>query len=384
MAARRRSGHGGWLLALLVILLAGVVLALLLLFRGGGRAAEKGTEDFGDRLRALAERRGAVSRGVRADDPIRKVGGVFVRTWRITVPDEDAVRGLVADLQSEAASWQGRSQAEEAQPPAAARLRVELGGEAFDVEVLLAARPTPTVAPTVPPATPTATPRPSPRPGSRGRLAILLDDGGYSLDLVPLVVALPRSVAVSVLPFLPHSAEVAAAVHRGGHEVWLHLPMEAGSGENPGPGAVKVGMSPDEIRTTVHSALNSVPHAVGVNNHMGSKATADLRTMTWVMQELSARGVAFVDSRTSVDTVAEAAARSQGVPTGRRHVFLDNDRNRRAIRLQLAEAVYRSRTEGPIIAIGHLVPVTVEVLEEELPTLDARGVTLVPPTKLVR
>ena len=372
------------MLALLVILLVGVVLALLLLVRGRGTPDGPRGEDFGDRLRTLAERRGAGPKGVVADDPILKVSGVFVRSWRVTVPDDEAARGLVADIQAEAASWQGRSRSGEVRPPTVARLRVDLDHESFDIEVRLRARPTPTPAPTAPPLTPTPTPRPSPRPGSRGRLAILLDDGGYTLELLPAVVALPRPVAVSVLPFLPHSAEVAAALHRGGHEVWLHLPMEAGSGEEPGPGAVMVGMSPDEIRTTVHSALNSVPHAVGVNNHMGSRATGDLRTMTWVMQELSARGVAFIDSRTSAGTVAETAARSQGVPTGRRHVFLDNDRSRQAIRLQLAEAVYRSRTEGPIIAIGHLTQVTVEVLEEELPTLDSRGVTLVPPTKLVK
>ena len=382
---RRRAGRGGWLLALLVIVLAGVVLVLLLLGRGRGTPAGPTGADFGDRLRTLAARRGAGPKGVVADDPINKVSGVFVRSWRVTVPDDEAARGLVADIQAEAASWQGRGRSGEVRPPAVARLRVDLDHESFDIEVRLRARPTPTSAPTAPPSTPTPPPRPSPRPGSRGRLAILLDDGGYTLDLLPAVVALPRPVAVSVLPFLPHSAEVAAALHRGGHEVWLHLPMEAGSGEEPGPGAVMVGMSPDEIRTIVHSALNSVPHAVGVNNHMGSRATSDLRTMTWVMQELSARGMLPSSTpgppptpwprrrraaRASRPAVATCSSTTIG--TGRRSGC------------QLAEAVYRSRTEGPIIAIGHLTQVTVEVLEEELPTLDARGVALVPPTKLMK
>jgi polysaccharide deacetylase 2 family uncharacterized protein YibQ len=143
-------------------------------------------------------------------------------------------------------------------------------------------------------------------------------------------------------------------------------------------------MSTDEIRTTVHSAINNIPHVVGVNNHMGSKATANLKTMTWIMQELSVRGMSFIDSRTTTRTVAEKAARSQGVPTNRRHVFLDNERRPEAIRSQLDEAVYRCRLDGEAIAIGHLDPVTVQVLAEELPGLAARGADLVKPSDLVR
>jgi polysaccharide deacetylase 2 family uncharacterized protein YibQ len=175
-------------------------------------------------------------------------------------------------------------------------------------------------------------------------------------------------------------------MHRSGHEVWLHLPMEPepSSGGKPGPGVVLVSMSDGEVRTAVHSAIDDVPHAVGMNNHMGSKATADLRTMTWVMQELKARGLSFIDSRTTRNTVAEEAARAQGVPTGRRHVFLDNQRNPAAIRRQLAEAVQRCRMEGEIIAVGHMAQVTVGVLQQELPKLKKRGADLVPPSKLVR
>jgi polysaccharide deacetylase 2 family uncharacterized protein YibQ len=204
------------------------------------------------------------------------------------------------------------------------------------------------------------------------------------MDLVPRAVALPSDVAIAVLPFLPHSSETASAFHRAGHEVWLHLPMEATGGENPGPGAVTVDMESDDVRMAIHSALNSVPHAVGVNNHMGSRATADLRTMTWLMQELSVLDVAFLDSRTTVRTVAEDAARSQGVPTGRRHVFLDNDRDRAAIEAQLDEAVYTARSTGEAVAIGHLNRAMLEVLEDQLPTIQGRGIELVPPSRLMQ
>jgi polysaccharide deacetylase 2 family uncharacterized protein YibQ len=215
-------------------------------------------------------------------------------------------------------------------------------------------------------------------------LAILLDDAGQRLELVPAAAALPPEIGVAVLPFLPSSTETAVEMFDAGHEIWLHLPMEAVGDNDPGPGALMVGMTDQELRDAVFMAINNVPHVVGVNNHMGSKATANLRMMTWIMQQLASMDLAFLDSRTTVDTVAEEAARAQGVKTGRRHVFLDNDRSKDAIRSQLDEAVYRARMEGEIIAIGHLNETTIAVLAEELPGLSARGVSLARPTALLR
>jgi hypothetical protein len=271
------------------------------------------------------------------------------------------------------------------------RVRVDFGSEAFDV-LLIVVKPArvaelaPTAVATPRPAKPTATPQPRPAPAARGRLAILLDDAGQNLDLLPAAADLPSEVGVAVLPFLPHSTEIAEALHASGHEIWVHLPMEPeGYPDNdPGPGAVLVSMSDSDIRSAVHAAINNVPNAVGVNNHMGSRASADLRVMTWVMQELKARGLAFIDSRTTRETVAEDAARALGVPAGRRHVFLDNTRSSAAIRAQLDEAVERCRLEGATIAIGHLDPMTVQTLAADLPGLAKRGAVLVRPSALLR
>jgi hypothetical protein len=203
---------------------------------------------------------------------------------------------------------------------------------------------------------------------------------------VPAAAALPAQVGFALLPFLPKTEATANALYNSGHEIWLHLPMEPEDypRANPGPGALLMSMSESELRSAVHAGIDSVPNAVGVNNHMGSKVTADLRTMTWVMQELKARGMMFIDSRTTVRTVAEEAARAQGVPTGRRHVFLDNQRDAKAVRRQLSEAVYRCRLDGEAIAVGHMDRVTIGVLTAELPGISERGADLVKPSDLVR
>jgi polysaccharide deacetylase 2 family uncharacterized protein YibQ len=338
---------------------------------------------FEDALVAAAELSGARGDRLRADDPIRKVDDVFVRTWTMEVPDAAAADDLATDIRRLGRDFEGRVDEPEAEGREAWRVRVAFEGEAFDIRVRLRPEVTPT--PRREP-TPTATPRPQPPKEARGRLAILLDDAGQSMDLVERCAALPPQVGVAVLPFLPYSTATATAVHRAGHQVWLHLPMEPrGYPDNrPGPGAVFVSMDDAEVRRTVHSALNSVPHVVGVNNHMGSRATEDMRLMTVVMQELRGRGMWFIDSRTTTETVAEEAARAVGVPTGRRHVFLDNSRTESAISAQLAEAVYRARMDGEAVAIGHVAPPTLAVLERELPNLAQRGADLVPPGDLVR
>jgi len=394
MARPRRKRGGaetvsvGRLLLILALVLVGLGVVFWLVLRGPMRARlidSKAAASPEQRIRELAVRRGASDDAIRADDPIRKIDGVFVRTWYIDFVDVTSLEGFVADIEAEAERWQTSAEARSPEGREARRLRVGLGVEAFDLRLGLipAARPARIDTPTP---VPTATPRPQPPRGARGRLAILLDDGGQSMELVPRVAALDPAVGVSILPFLPYSAETAARVSQTGHQVWLHLPMEPTDypASDPGPGAVLVSMSEADIRATVRSALGNVPHVVGVNNHMGSKATADLRTMTWVMQEISSRGLAFIDSRTTVNTVAEDAARAQGVSVGRRHVFLDNVRTRSAIRAQIDEAVYRCRMEGELIAIGHVDPTTVAVLETELPGLARRGADLVPPTDLLR
>lgn len=374
-----------WLVPVLAVLLVGLVAALWMLLGSRGASSSNGaTGDFADTLRTIARRHGADPALQREDDPIQKQGSTFVRTWRFVVTDEWTAELLRSDVEAEA-SLRGVVFTDfQSTDPRTTRLRVDLAVEAF--EIFVETLPPKEAAPPTPTPRPSPTPRPQPPPGATGRLAILLDDAGQSMDQVEAGAALPGPVGFAVLPFLPSSAESALAMHRAGHEIWLHLPMEPTGYPNdrPGPGAVFVSMSEDELRTTVHAALNNVPHVVGVNNHMGSKATADIRTMTWVMQELKARGVAFLDSRTTKHSTAEDAARAQGVPTGRRHVFLDNNRSASAIKAQLDEAVYQSLMKGEIVAIGHLDATTIKVLAEHIPSLAGKGVTLVEPSKLMR
>ncbi|MEE4271469.1 MAG: divergent polysaccharide deacetylase family protein [Thermoanaerobaculales bacterium] len=365
-----------------------LILALWWVVTPGGEAPPALGEGVDVVLRSMAEHHGVTGDDLEVDAEIRKIDDIFVRTWRLRFPNVAAREEFIAEASILGDHEDVVVAAPESRVGRVVGLRIDHRVEAFDLELRVArhavaqAAPQPSAVPTRRPA-PTRTPRPTLSPDARGRLAILLDDAGQRMDLVERASELPPQVGIAILPFLPYSAETAVALHGADHEIWLHLPMEAVGGEDPGPGALTTEMSDDELHDAVFMAINNVPHVVGVNNHMGSKATADLRMMTWVMQDLASMGLAFLDSRTTVATVAEEAARAQGVATGRRHVFLDNERTAEAVEAQLEEAIYRSKMDGEIIAIGHLNEVTIGVLARELSGLASRGVTLVRPTELL-
>jgi polysaccharide deacetylase 2 family uncharacterized protein YibQ len=159
--------------------------------------------------------------------------------------------------------------------------------------------------------------------------------------------------------------------------------MEPEGRADPGPGALAEGMSAGEVARRTRAAIEAVPGAVGVNNHMGSRLTADESTMRAMLGVVAERGLFFVDSRTTPDSVAERVARELGVPTAARDVFLDAEGDASSIAAELERLLELARRQGAAIAIAHPHPATLELLERELPLLKARGFELVPVSYLL-
>ena len=217
-------------------------------------------------------------------------------------------------------------------------------------------------------------------------MAVIIDDLGNDRAAVELLARWPEPVAGAVLPMLAGSGAAAETLSRSGKEVLLHLPMEplGFRAVRPGPGLILVSQTDAEIRATLAADLDSVPHAAGVNNHMGSLATSDRRVMRVLAAELARRGLFFVDSRTTDQTVAVEAAERARVPSASRRVFLDDVQTDEAVERSIADLVARAKAEGSAIAIGHPHPTTLAVLARELPRLGERGVRLVRVSELVR
>src|SRR5271170_5972989 len=216
------------------------------------------------------------------------------------------------------------------------------------------------------------------------RLAIIIDDLGYDRSAADAVLALGFPLTVSVLPHLPLSGELAEEAQRRGDQVMLHLPMESeADGAKPEDIELRVGMSTSQVDATLAGMLETVPYAAGVNNHQGSRATADSALMQALMPALRQRGLFFVDSRTDAKTVAYDMAERAGVPAASRKVFLDDVASRDAILKQLNLAARDAQRDGFTIAIGHPRPATIAALAEGIPPLEARGIHLVFASELV-
>jgi len=224
----------------------------------------------------------------------------------------------------------------------------------------------------------------TPRADAGPRLAIVIDDLGYDRASAESLAALPVPLTVSVLPHLPASAEIAEAAWRRGCEVLLHLPMESASGRAREAIGLRSGMDARAVDALLGRMLETVPHAVGVSNHQGSVATADPALMDALMAALRARGLFFVDSRTTTATVAAATAEHSGVRASSRNVFLDNVRERGAILDSLRLAELYAERHGSAIAIGHPHPVTIATLAAGLPALRAQGIRFVFASDVVR
>lgn len=216
------------------------------------------------------------------------------------------------------------------------------------------------------------------------RIAIIIDDVGNRLVEGRRAVALPGPVALAFLPHTPNARVLADAAHDAGKEVMLHLPLQALEDRDPGPGALLLDTTEPAFRRIVRADLAAIPHVRGVNTHMGSLLTRHPGHMAWLMEELRAvGGLFFVDSYTAVESVALQLAREAGIPSVRRHVFLDAEISHEGVRFQFTRLVAHAREHGYAVGIGHPLAETMDVLEDVLARLDEFGVDLVPVSDLV-
>jgi polysaccharide deacetylase 2 family uncharacterized protein YibQ len=214
----------------------------------------------------------------------------------------------------------------------------------------------------------------------RSKVAIVMDDMGNSMEALDELLALGERVTVSVLPYSPHSRETAETAHRNGLEVLLHLPLESLNNQDSEAGTeglIHSGMSEAEVRKTMADDLDRVPYIKGVNNHMGSKVTADEALMRIILEPLKEKGLFFLDSRTSARSVAYSVARDMGIPAEYRQVFLDADGSNGLIKERLLELFRLAQKEGRAIGICHPFRETLQTLKENFHLLKDYGLEAV-------
>jgi len=225
-----------------------------------------------------------------------------------------------------------------------------------------------------------------PAPVSAPRVAVIVDDLGARRDVFDPLRDIRRPLTVAILPGLPLSAWTAREAAQAGMEVILDLPMEPYRFPevDPGPGALLMAMGPQELQAQVGAHLASVPGAVGVTNHMGSRMTEDRARMRTVLEVLAGRRLFLVDGLASNLSVAYDEAKALGLRAGRRQIVVDHAAGEAGDRVRWDEVAWWAERRGEVIVIAHGHPLTARLLREYVPRWEARGIRLVPVSQLAR
>lgn len=221
--------------------------------------------------------------------------------------------------------------------------------------------------------------------GDAAHLAIVMDDCGPNLQIAKKVMGFGLPITWSILPNQQYSKQIAQLLRESGVPFLVHVPMQAGVDPDGKAGAaglydIGVGMSDEAVAKALSPLIDSLPGAYGINNHRGSRATEDEKTMNAVMAELARREMFFLDSNTSPKTVAYETAKKKGLQTLKNGHFLDNEADYERIAEEMETAIGIAKTRGSLVVICHLRPITAEFLEaiseQNLASRDVRLVTL--------
>ena len=218
----------------------------------------------------------------------------------------------------------------------------------------------------------------------RPRIAVIIDDLGVDIARTRRAMEMSGPLTLSFLAYARNLSPQAEAGRKKGHEIWLHVPMEPGSLDvDPGPNVLLTGLPPKRLLSILRWNLDQLNNYVGINNHMGSRFTAEADSMRIIMGELKRRGLAFLDSITTPKSSGMKIAREFGVPVTQRNIFLDHNNDLSAINQQLSNIEVLAKRQGRAIAIGHPRETSLKALELWLKTLNAKGFQLVPVSSLL-
>ncbi|OAB32837.1 divergent polysaccharide deacetylase family protein [Paenibacillus glacialis] len=208
------------------------------------------------------------------------------------------------------------------------------------------------------------------------KVVVIIDDFGNGQKGTEEMFQMPVKLTVAIMPFLPTSHRDAELAHKRGYDVIVHMPMEAKTGKSNwlGPGAITSDLSDSEVRKKVEAAIDDIPYAIGMNNHMGSKITGDKRIMSIVLAICEERGLFFVDSKTNYHSIVGQLAIQKGMPPVTNHIFLDDAHTTSHISKQLQEVELYATKNRYCVTIGHVSAAgkkTAETLRTRIPQMQS-------------
>jgi polysaccharide deacetylase 2 family uncharacterized protein YibQ len=219
---------------------------------------------------------------------------------------------------------------------------------------------------------------------NKPHVALIIDDIGFSRSRTQIFLNVDIPLTFSILPRLKNSSRLAEKIHRYGHDIMLHQPMEPHNPKiDPGPGALFVGDENDRIIQVLEDNISNIPFAIGVNNHMGSRFTASQKDMYNTLMVIKSQSLFFIDSLTTPHSKAYQTAKSLHMATANRNIFIDIVREESAILHQIGKLQNHALRHGHAIGIGHPYPETAHALKTSLPGFQNSGISLVPISNLL-
>jgi polysaccharide deacetylase 2 family uncharacterized protein YibQ len=217
------------------------------------------------------------------------------------------------------------------------------------------------------------------------RMAIVIDDLGGEKRLSGELLDMDVSLTFSILPFTPYAKRIARRAHEKGREIILHLPMEPHDypRANPGEGVLLYDMGEKRLLGQLDRDIRAVPFVSGVSNHMGSRLMEDPEKMRIILSEVKKQGLFFLDSRTTPQTAGFRIARSLGLRTAEKTLFLDHSQEEIDIKEKIGELIHISLSNGKAIGIGHPHPATIKSLKEMISRIEEEGIEIVPLSDLM-
>jgi polysaccharide deacetylase 2 family uncharacterized protein YibQ len=215
----------------------------------------------------------------------------------------------------------------------------------------------------------------TPPPLPKGTIGLIIDDFGYRNDDVSNgFLKLNAKLTYAVIPGHKYSTYFGKKAINKGYEIIVHMPLENLSNfEGEDEFVLRTSMNSKTLQDRLRAAFGQIPAAIGMNNHQGSKASADKHVMSNIARVLKDKDLFFIDSRTTTETVAESTMEVYNVPTSRRNVFLDNESDENKITAQMLLLSQMAEEKGSAIGIGHVRPKTLKVLQKQIPALQKKG-----------
>ncbi len=219
---------------------------------------------------------------------------------------------------------------------------------------------------------------------NRPQISIVIDDMGVVKSKTENIINISAPLTLSFLPYADDLVEVTRRARQLGHELMIHLPMEPKGDMDPGPHAMITGSSKQNMMDDLLFNLSQFEGYVGLNNHMGSAFTEDSDGLNLILNEVQKRGLLVLDSRTSRGSLLAKISSEKNIPNMTRDIFLDNEQNVTYILRQLEKLTVMAQRRGSAVAIGHPYKETIEALSLWLPSLESKGISIVPLSHLIK